>query len=83
MQEEPKKPGRPKVNPKRKSVKPAISIRRDILDEAAAAAQIRGIGLSEYVAMSLLKQVTRDESLNLTALPSPLSGEAQKSNNGG
>jgi hypothetical protein len=61
MSENHKKAGRPRGNPNRKAVKPNISLRRDLIGDAEAAASKRGIGLSEYVTMALTKQVARDE----------------------
>lgn len=67
-----KKPGRPPGNPKRKAIKPNISLRRDLIEEAEAAASKRGMGLSEYVTMALTKQVGRDEQPELHAAEIPV-----------
>ena len=62
MSEEPKKAGRPKGDPRKKSIKPNISIRRDLLAELDDAASRRGIGRSDYVAMAIMKQMARDDA---------------------
>lgn len=69
MSDNQKKAGRPKGNPERKAVKPNISLRRDLIAEAEAAAAKRGMGLSEYTAMALLKQVARDENPDAAHVP--------------
>lgn len=69
MNENQKKAGRPKGNPERKAIKPNISLRRDLIAEAEAAAGKRGMGLSEYVTMALLKQVARDENPDAVYAP--------------
>jgi hypothetical protein len=61
MNENQKKAGRPKGNPDRKAIKPNISLRRDLIAEAEAAAARKGMGLSEYVTIALIRQVARDE----------------------
>jgi len=58
----PKGPGRPPGNPERKSVKPNITLRKDLIAEAEEAASKKGMGFSEYVTMSLTKQIGRDQA---------------------
>jgi hypothetical protein len=58
-----KKAGRPPANPETRAIKPNISLRRDLIEEATKAANLKGIGLSEYATLALIKQLGRDEIL--------------------
>ena len=60
MSETKKKPGRKPVDPSRKAVKPNVSMRLDLIKAAESAAEKRGIGLSEFIAISVKNQLDHD-----------------------